>query len=331
MKPIRHLPWALLCALPACGVFGLSQDERKELALHQSNAQLYYDGQRYDQALASVTKGLEIAPDDYKLTGIGGRILLVTSSATPANLDRAARMFDRLARMRSLDDHAPHALLGIGQCEQQLGLRHWRRAALLDTEIQNRGLAPAEIDKLNAQANEHRSQAEYHWREAERAFQALLRREELLRVAYKHLMEIAVERNDYDTATRWATEFLARNATEQTALQAIIRETMVLGFEREKRIELQELIEQEKRVRASLAEMHFRKGNHALAVDELTALLTLDPTRSNDYYNRALALEALGQHEAARRDHEKFLAATKLPASDKRVLHAVQFTLRSDG
>jgi tetratricopeptide (TPR) repeat protein len=315
-----------LLLLPACGLFGLSKEERDQLTLYQSNAQLYYEGARFDQALASTRRGLQLAPDDYKLLSIRAWCYLRRSENDPGQLLRAEAAFDEVFALRSLGNHDHTVLLGRGITQQRLGVAHRRQKERLLAEAEGRDLTDAERELRRLRANEHTVQAGFAWQEAERLFQALLDREELLRIANLHLMELAIERGNYTAAVGYADACLARNAAEQEVKQAIIRETMSLAYERQTRNELKQLVEQEKLVRVAVAEMHYRTEHYELAAEQLTILLNLDPTRSNDYYNRARAYEALGRIEDARRDLEKFLAATKLPAGDKRVLYAVQFT-----
>jgi tetratricopeptide (TPR) repeat protein len=322
-----RVAFATLVVLTSCGVFGLSSRERQDLALFQQNASLYWEGQRYGQALDAARRGLEIAPDDYKLHSIAAACYLRTIDQNAQNLRAAELLYDKLYDMRSLASHLPHALLGYGECHQELGLRQLRQAkALRDEAKDGRDLTDGERRSREARAGDHETKARYHWAKAERAFRALIDREEQLRDAHKHLMEMRVEQGDYPAAVEHGEKSLARNAIEQADTKKVIETTLAAAREIEMRATLKYLVEQEKRVRSALAEMHFRKQNYERAQRELTILLELDPTRSTDYYNRARVFEAIGNVEAARQDHKKFLATTKLPVGDERVTHAFQYT-----
>lgn len=319
---------AVLVALASCGTFGggLSQEDRDKLALYQSNAALYYEGKRYDQALDMVRKGLDVEPDDYKLLSLGGWCYLQLSERDSERLVEAESYFDRVYDQRSPDDHMPHALLGYAATKQRLGKEHMRIAEALRKEIETRELTSTQKQVRESSADEHERRARSYWNEAIRILDELVAREDLLRFAHKLLMETYVELGQYDNAVEQGNLCLQRNQDEQEIENTTIRETRSVTAEREARARLQDLIDQEERVRAALAEMHFRKGNYVLAVEQLDHLLSMDPTRSTDYYNRGVALERLGRLEEARRNFEKFLGTTTLPSDDDRVAHAFEST-----
>lgn len=326
----RVVTLALLLMLSGCATFGggLTSEEQQKLTLFQRNAQLYWEGQRYDQALDMVRKGLEVEPEDYKLLSLAGWVHLQLADRDARHLLEAEQYFRTAYDLRSEDDQQPHALLGFATAKQRLGREHARRAETLAREAAKPELGQTEQSIRKAQAEEHRRRAESHWRESLRLSDELIEREDLLRFAHKLKMETYVELNDYPNSVKAGEDCLASNAVEQAREKEIIRETMDVAAERVARADLQELIEQEERVRAALAEMHFRSGNYERAVEQLDHLLTMDPTRSTDYYNRGVALERLERHEEARRNFEKFLGTTRLPSDDERVAHAFDVTQR---
>ena len=109
----RILP---LCLLASCGIFGLSSEEAQQLASYQQNAATYWENGDLGQAIDQAQRGLEIAPDDYKLLTIWGYSLLRLSGNDEARLQGAKRHFERLMGMRSMSQHNPQALLGYGSC-----------------------------------------------------------------------------------------------------------------------------------------------------------------------------------------------------------------------
>ncbi|MCC6785970.1 MAG: hypothetical protein IT457_24200 [Planctomycetes bacterium] len=326
-----------LLLLGACSVFGgLSPEERDQLQFYRQNAGVYFRGDRYEQALDMARKGLELDPEDYHLLVTAALCNLqragddVQGSGSDAQmLQTAEGFFDRAFALRDFEDNAPEAILGYATTKQRLGRDLRRRANVLASELERAELAENDRIRRESQRREFEVRALSYWSEARRALKVLLERQELLRFAHKQLMEISAELNEYEPAVEHGNACLAENRRAQDRANQVIRETMDPGEEIRMRGELQGLLDQEKRVRSALAEMHFRKQEFAAAVEQLDALLALDPTRSADYYNRGRALERLDRRDAARRDYEKFLYTTSLPASDERVAHATRSTQRN--
>jgi tetratricopeptide (TPR) repeat protein len=323
-----------LCAILAlastgCDILGgRSRDERDRLAFYKQNAGTYFLGDRYEQALDMAQRGLAIAPDDYELLVTSGLCHLQRAGEDPVELSDAEKFFDQAFEQRRFEDNRPEAILGYATVQQRLALDQERRAAAIAVELGRKNLAGSDRLAAEARAKEHLGRSRSFHEKAKRAYGTLLAREELLRYAHKGLMEIAAEQNDYESAVRHGEACLAENHKSQEVHNKVIRETLAPNEEQRSRAVLTELIDQEKRVRSALAEMHFRKGQPVRSIEQLDALLTLDPTRSSDYYNRGRALEQLGRMDEARADFEKFLGTTSLATSDERVAHAVRATTR---
>ena len=315
----------------SCGIFGLSTEERQRLALYQQNAANYYEGRRFPQALTEVEKGLEISPADYKLHSIAGWCHLLSAEGNPQRLAQAEQLFDRLNSMRSTSDHDAHALLGYAICKKRLGVLHQDRAKRLRSEAASPDLAEESKAIRIARATEHENMFRSYFRDSVRVYEQLIDREESVRIAHKHIMEIRVLEGDYQGAVEQGNLCLERIDPEKRYLNRIIAETMSVDYEREKRVELQRIIDQENRVRSALAEMHFRREKFQASVEQLNLLLSADPSRANDYYNRARALEAMGEKNRAYQDFEKFLMTTNLPMGDERVRRAFGFNKQHQG
>ncbi len=325
IRPI--LLFGSVALLSSCAVFGgLSKDERERLAEYQQRASLYWESNSFDQSIDMANRGLEIESDNYRLLSTKAWCLYTLRDRAPDNLQRAEELFRQAWEQRAPIDHAPFLLLGYGKAKQTLGYRHKIEAEILAHEASNPELEVTEQTTRRNRAKEHQHKAEVYWADAERILSTLLKREELLRLAHKSLMEIAVERNDYAAAVKHGDLCLKRSRVEQEERQAVIRESMVADDEIKARRQLAELVDQEIRVRTALAEMHYNQGNYEASVAQLDELLRLDPTRSADYYNRGKALEGMNRREEARRDYLKFLGTTALPTSDDRVIHAFDFT-----
>ncbi|MHC5065019.1 MAG: tetratricopeptide repeat protein, partial [Planctomycetota bacterium] len=322
---------ALTLILSSCGTFGQSDEERRRLTLYQQNAANFYEGQKFNQALAEVDKGLEIDPDDYRLHSIAAWCYLRSARGNAQLLAQSEQEFDKLYAMRPSSKHGAPVLLGYALCKQRLGIMHHARAQRLREEAAGRDLDDEARATRSARAIEHENMYRSYFQDADRVFQRLIARGESLRLAYKHSMEISVLEGDYVGAVEEGNLCLQRIEAEKRYQSQIISETMSVAREREERLLLQDLINQESRVRSALAEMHYRKKNYQLAVEQLNLLLSADPNRANDYYNRARALEALEERERAHRDYQKFLTITDLPMGDARVKRAFEFSRQFRG
>ncbi len=322
---------ALALLFSSCGTFGQSDEEKRRLTLYQQNAANFYEGEKYNQALAEVEKGLEIEAEDYRLHSIAAWCYLRSARGNAQVLAEAEREFDKLYAMRSSSNHGAPVLLGYALCKERLGIMHHDRAQRLREEAAGRDLDVEGRATRNARAIEHENMYRSYFRDADRVFQRLIARGENLRMAYKHSMEISVLEGDYLGAVEEGNLCLQRIEEEKRYQAQIISQTMSVAREREERLLLQDLIEQESRVRSALAEMHFRKENYQLAVEQLNLLLSANPNRANDYYNRARALESLDEEERAHRDYQKFLTITDLPMGDVRVKRAFEFSRQFRG
>lgn len=314
----------LSLTLSACGTFGISSEQRAQLVQHQEQAKRYYDGNRLPQALDQVRQGLEIDAKDYQLNYMRGYCLLRQANdpryaTTPARrralLEEAATAFDTTLALRSESDHDPRTLLGVAllheemarfKLEQQKQVQEENGATDLDAN--ERALQEVRVRELIVQRDEHLLIAE-------RTLKLLIERGDLLLLAHKHMLNVSSLRGleHYATSVQHGQAFLERSQAQQDAKRKQIEQTTDFATEQEAQARLNDLVAEEVLVRAQLANLHFDKGNFAQTVAELDRILTLDPTRAPDYYNRARALHKLGRNAEAYKDVQKFLATHSLP------------------
>ena len=150
--------------------------------------------------------------------------------------------------------------------------------------------------------------------------------EDLL-LGHHDLMMTKWWRGDYDGAVKHGMAYLERCAALQDRRRKLMASTMSIDTERDTLILLQKETDDELAVRAFLANIHYQKKHFELAVQQLDRVLLKDPQRYSDYYNRARSLLALHRKADAKRDLQKFIATTKLPA-DSRQVRAAQGLLR---
>lgn len=321
MRRIAVLP--LLCAALPFGCTTLSGDERDQLAIHQRNAQLYFEGGKLQQALVQVERGLEIDPDDYKLNAIQGAVLLRAAGNDRQLLDRATAVLQKVYEWRSPRRHEPYLLLNLALAEQKQGLRRLGEAIRLEDQT-TRAPNDDKRAELAQQAAEERTRATARLERADELLRVLVERGEILRVVHFHRAQIARQLRD-DAEFLAATEaFLAESAKAQQFVKSEVERTTTPEYEAEQLRALQQLREEEIEMRALLADWHFDRQQYEAALAQLDRVLEIDPKRSVDYYNRGRVLIELERIEAAKADFRRFLATSPLPASSDKKTFAVQ-------
>jgi len=312
---MRSLP-ALLLLLGACS--SLSTEQQQQLSDYQQRAKLYAEHGDLDRSLSMCERGLEVAPDDYLLHSLHAGLLLRLSrrqaDGGPQLLDKSLEEFAAVYATRSPSHHAPHLLFYYALARQKQGMRLTNQAALAHARNQDTG----ELDAAAA--------AEYT--AAAAMLQTMLDRGEVKRLCRYHLMLLARLQNQTDEAIKQGEEYLEVAKVDNAAAQHELDRTTVLGYEHEMQNELDELRRQEIDVHSFLAEMLIARKNYDQALAQVSQILRLDSTRSNDYWNRYRILRALDRIEESKDDLRKFLATTSLPPENPKVLEAAQVLAR---
>ncbi|MEO6595799.1 MAG: hypothetical protein ABIP94_13695 [Planctomycetota bacterium] len=308
---------ALLAFLCACS--SLSTDEEQQLASHQRNAKYYFDGGRLDQAMGQIERGLELDPDDYLLKSLEGAVLLKSSASAQGTdhrrLDQATAVLEAVYDTRSANRHQPYLLLNYALALQKQGQRHLGEAIRLEGQAQRTPDSKEIADKATA---EH-GLATARLTQARDLLGVLIERGEVLRIAHNHRFQIAQQLGDDNLLAESAKAYLEQCAKDQATAQREIERTTEAKWEAEQLKTLRGLRDEELEVRAMLAKSDYDHERYAEALVHLNRVLELDPQRSVDYYNRGRVLLALKEPAAAKKDFEKFLATTNLPAtSDKK-------------
>lgn len=313
-----------LLVLASCGILGLSQEDRDNLARYQRNASTYYDGSRYAQALDQVRRGREIEPDDYKLNFIRGWCLLRQSQEDPSLLESAAEQFEFVIGLRAEEDHGPQALLGYGVAHGKLGWERLRRAEEIRQEVDRLRLeGDAKATRIGeAQALE--TEARGTFARAEHYLQVLRDSGQYLTEANYNLMYVAVWRGDYDKAVDYGSAYLELVAEIQDGIREKLAQTLDAAHERDLRIRLQNRINEELEMRGFLANLHYKHGHHELVVAQLDEVLRKNPRRYNEYFNRGRSLLQIGRKEQAHADLQRFLTSTQLEPGHPQIDEAMR-------
>ncbi len=327
----------LLFSTVGCTLFGLSPQERADLAQHQEQAGIYWQANRLPQALDQVRQGLEIAPTDYKMNQIKGYCLLRQANdsryaTTPARrrglLDDALAAFDATLALRPLEEHAPQMLLGDALLHEELARSVMQDKLQAEAEHQRPDLSAQERALHLVRLQEYELEMRQHLARGERDLEMLLRRGDLLLLAHKHMMNVKALRGDYAGAVEHGQSYLERCRGAQSTQQKLYESTLQVGAEQKAAQELGGLVHDELTVRSQIANLHFDHGRFDLAASELDRILTMDPSRSSDYYNRARALNEAKRFDEAYRDVQKFLATHNLPAGHSSLVRAHELLRR---
>lgn len=314
---MRSLPaLSLLPLLAACT--SLSSDEQAQLASYQRNAGLYFDGGKYDQALGLVERGLAIDADDYKLRSMQASIHLRLSGPVAGQdqrlLDQSLTEFEAVFSERSLAHHDRHLLFYYALCRQKQALRRFAEAARVDPKLED---AIEQRHAIEADANAQLAGAE-------ELLQELLSRGEIPRLCHYHLLQVAALTNDGDAILLHGEQYLAAAAADQQRTSEELERTNVYGYEVDRKNLLRSLREEEIAVRTTLAQQLYARRDFTKALTHVDAVLAIDPTRSDDHYNRGLILRELGRHDESKADLRTFLATTALPPDSPKVTDAVR-------
>ncbi len=328
----KTLQLVLLSALLPVACSPLSQEEKNQLAECQQNAATYWGGGMLDQCLGMAEKGLEIDPEDYKLSTLKGMVWLrqasddrYTDEQEGRLLQKAEEQLATVYEWRSPSRHEGFLLLGYGMALQARGIRRMQDA------IRDRDAARSlgERAKGHAERLERAEEAEAEGREtlgrARSVFDVLIERGDLMMLAHYHLMQVAAGLDQPDLVLTHGNQYLDAVRRFQEVNQSRIEASSTATFERELRKEQDRIRSQELDVRVFLAKTLYDQKNYAAAVVHLDAVLAANPSRTTDYFNRGRCLRELGQSDRAREDFRRFVATSNLPASNPRMVEAVQF------
>ena len=306
-----------------CGCTTLSSEQMDRLEICQRNAPLYFDGNKLGQALIQVERGLDIDPDDYKLNVIKGAVLLRASERDPKMLNQATEILERVYDWRSPMRHEPYELLYYGLARQKQGLRNLGEAIRLEDRAA-RAPDKQRHDEFAAKAAAQRALATTELRKADELLAHLIERGELLRMVHNHRLQIARQLGDDKTFEISAKAFLVKMEEERSVVEADVKRTIIPDYEVQQYRYLIDLKAEELDVRALYADWLFNRKNFEKALEQMDLVVKLDPTRSDNYYNRGRVRLELKDFDNAKSDFRRFLATSQLPASSSKKTFATK-------
>lgn len=316
------LPLLLLCG---CTTF--TNDEAKQLADAQQFATTFFRDGKLGQTMIQVDRGLDIDPDDYKLNALKGATLLRASLRDNKRLDEASEILEKVYEWRSPMRHEPYELFYLGLARQKQGLRHLGEAIRVEDRAR-RAADKKKYAEFVQKSKEEREAANSKLESAMEVFDVLVERGERLRLTHNHRMQVARQLGDDKKFLESAKQFFEISKKEQDFVRKEIERTPTADYEAAQLEALRDLEGEELDVRALVADWHFHRKKYDVALEHINRALALDPTRSDNYYNRGRLHLALKNTEDAKTDFRRFLATSQLPASDSRMTFATKALTR---
>ena len=325
-RPVRA---ALLAALAATAP-GCVSDDRENLGaqVYLHNAQGYMEGGHWEQALTQFRRALELDPDNRKaLLGEATSLYWIgtgENSAAGRALEEAER---RIAALDpdSYGDQDWKVRLSAGMIHARLA-ELWRRKA-------DRARTPAAAgDAAAAEA----------LAAAERAF---ARHDSESAARFREVLAEADEplaRNNLEALRSLAGREALRASTTEEYEEALgylrryeseVSKSRGLWIEMKKREpeyaeiydrKLRRAERQEVELRDLIANLHFKRRDHAASLAEIDRILAIDPGRASAWLARAQNHEEIGRWGDAADDYRRFLELTDLPPASDPVLRATE-------
>jgi tetratricopeptide (TPR) repeat protein len=316
---------------------GLSEEDQTRLDIYRRNAKQYFEEAsatnrpaEYYRSLDQIDKGLAIVPDDYRLKSQRAMCLLMLGKHRDPNLlPEAEKAFKDVMAMRSDADHDPKTILGYGLTLHRLGYIEQTRAEILEDQVKIRGASTSNSNDPKARASEHRARAMAYYKDAELQLLKLLKKEDFLVLAQRHLMNLKEHQGDRAAAKEHGKAFLVECEKQRKHWETKYKTTTVYGYERNVVVPaLDDLDRNELAVRDALSFMCQQDREYREAIQHLDRMLAMQPNRPIYYYNRATCYRALGEDAAAKRDFKKFLGTTALAPEHPKVKNAFEYTYR---
>lgn len=327
MKRVLLLAAAALAS--AC-----SSPRKPTFEIRQDAAKTYYDSGDLVRAAGMARQALEIEPNDVKTLSILGMSLARMGASTTnarevvAALNEAIAVFEKAEANGGRDNFA--VCFGHGTARTQRA-----RMFLLRAEATEKAVADAadpakrknvdllatpeqienDLEKARRDAVKDREVARADLEVAE---DRLLRTYELNRTyleTMEHLQVLYMLRSDYEKGIEWGERAMQQIAADRDATNLLLKrpnltpEGLNLLRDNVRRYDTKEA-----NGRSLLALAYQRTGRHSESLLDLDRVLTLDPERVEDYYNRGLARQAVQDYTGAVLDFEVFLRRSTQPA-----------------
>ncbi len=315
----RPLPSLLLCALAmgaalsfsACSSSGerkpgddLGLTKKEKEGLFYENALRYIDLGDFDRAQAQARKGLEISPGNDRFLLIFGRCNLQRGNAQDILV-----AVDTFKRIKDKDDFRVQA--SWGAAVERLGMFYEEAAEGVES-----GERTTEARDPEARAAELRADAVKHWEEAYERFKLSLAARSGEPEAINGLVRTSALLGRPDESIAHARDLITSIQASQRLVRADLDDTDITA-DKERRLFKDRVSNTEFEVKARLHVVTLLRSGGRLseAVEELDAIIALDPYLAQAHSQKAQLLFESGNFVKARASVTRFLEM-KAPTSD---------------
>ncbi|PIE22139.1 MAG: hypothetical protein CSA62_13740 [Planctomycetota bacterium] len=304
----------LLCSCSSGPEDGLT------LGTYVQNAQIYFRGGDDARALDQIERGLELRPEHYELGLLKGQIFVRQARQNSAVYDRALEQMRKVYGLRSLSDHDYRCLLFLGQAHLGLAIRNRRNSSKAREAAGASNIEPSERTHLLGMAAEHERLYKRHIADAERQFEAMLKKGDGVNPALRFLFIVSTYKSEgLEAAAQLRQKQKAIEVGEKYIADARSRLAHYSDL-RARTLNLQEEAEADKRrsfyknqvidCLGQLAHLHYGLGQYQKALTLNDELVKLQPNFAAHYYNRGKCSYRLENWGLAIRDFQDFLRMT---------------------
>ncbi len=325
--------WVGLCSVP----FSCASQDSPKVAPYVERADQYFKGKDFPRAIQQCQKGLAIEPSNYRLNQILGEIYLRNGNRNPVAFKEALKQFHKVYGLRGNGEHDYITLLGLARSNYGLGRQDFAKSRELLSKLEHLKLSETEQKTTKAKALELQRSFSQHLDQAERWLKEMLARGDGILPALETLFMVQVDRlYPLKSNKRKAQLRLATKAGEDW-LQEILRRKnyykkkadslpsnqnlsgkIIVVIENEMKKRYEHFVDLELQARGLLHSLYFRAHNLPKALAHLNKILEIDPTRTDEYYNRGQIHLKLGQKKEAKQDLETFLRLSSLSQDSPR-------------
>jgi tetratricopeptide (TPR) repeat protein len=295
--------------LPACGLLPLSGEKQRAFDVHYQNAQYWYDAGDFNRARQQAHRALAIDGGDRELLLLLGWIHL--KRGTLEDVYEAERYLDQVAGGGLFRPRWYKATLGLGLALRRQG-DYLRETA---ERMEREEIRPASSKDPKEEVARLRRRAEEKYAKAVELLEETVTLDPLdpHPLALDNLQQLHALRGEAERSLACGTRFVEQaRASRQFWTRKLEEPNLSAEDERVARQRLAENLVREVESRGLAANLLFKNGRFAEAAVELDALLSLDPDRPEEYYNRARCRGELGEKEGAVADLQEFLRRTSL-------------------
>ncbi len=296
--------------LPACaGLLPLSGEKQRAFDVHRQNAEYWYDSGDLNRARQQAHRALAIDGNDRELLLLLGWIHL--KRGTLEDVYEAEGYLDRVVGGGLFHRRWYKATLGLGLALRRQG-DYLREAA---DRMEREEVRPASSKDPKAEIARLRRRAEEKYAQAVDLLEETVTLDPLdpHPLALDNLQQLHALRGEAERSLACGARFVEQaRASRQFWTRKLEEPDLSAEDERIARARLAENLVREVESRGLAANLLYKKGRYAEATAELDALLSLDPDRSQEYFNRARCRGELGETEGAVADLQEFLRRTSL-------------------